>query len=255
MEQNRTAVVVDHDPNALTTVASYLSQQGFQVAVAARWTEAILQIQEKRPDIVLLDLHMPTVHGDALLEFMRELDRDLPVVIVSSGIEADEMERLGRLGASGFIRKPFESDDLLLVIEQVMAERAAAQENVASADVTLQQDIEKAPSPSPAPSALPLFTGQVEASPQPLLSHVSPGAGIETLQERPIAGISPAPAPTRKRRVRKRRGKKGRRVRNYVLTFILCLLIAGVLWIAREKLSAGFFGIGFTKSASEKQVE
>ena len=249
-------MVVDHDRDALNTVASYLSQQGFQAAVAARWTEAILQIQEKQPDIVLLDLHMPSVRGDALLEFIRELDKNLPVIIVSSDIGAEEMERLGRLGASGFVRKPFENDDLLLVMEQVMAERVAVPENAATAEVTPRQDIEPAPSPSSAPAALPPSNGQSEAPSQSPSLQVSPGAGVETLQERPLPGTAPAPAQARRRRVRKTRGKKGRRVRHYVLASVLCLLIAGVLWIAWERLStAGFFGMGFTSPATEKQVE
>ena len=56
------------------------------------------------------------MQGEALLDFIRESDRRLPVVIISADTKPNEMARLGELGASGFIRKPFETDDLLVVL-------------------------------------------------------------------------------------------------------------------------------------------
>ncbi len=102
MEQTRTVLVVDDEPDALEAARSYLSDQGFQVATASRWTEAVAQLQEGVPDLVLLNLHLPTVQGEALLEFVQELNADLPVVIVSADIDAQKMEHLGKLGAKGF---------------------------------------------------------------------------------------------------------------------------------------------------------
>lgn len=125
--QARTILVVDNDPNVLQAVETYLVDLEYHVVKASVWTEAIAEIEENLPDAILLDLHLPTVQGEALLEFIRQTHATLPVVIISTDISPPEMTRLSQLGASGFIRKPFETDDLFLVLEQVLTDISTLQ--------------------------------------------------------------------------------------------------------------------------------
>ncbi len=232
MDQASSVLIVDDEQDAVDAMTSSLSQQGFEVASASRWTEAIVQIQEDPPSVVLLDLHLPTVQGEALLEFIRETHKDLPVVIVASDIDAGRMARLGELGANGFIRKPFEADDLVVVLEQVLAELGPS----------VPGDVE-------APSVHPLVTPSAPSPPR----GVSPGSGVEALEQR-LPSEGAAPASVRRRRSRKRRKLRVKRVWNYLLAFALILLISLLLWAARDTLSTGFM-FGITSSNSGDQAE
>ena len=189
-------------------------------------------MQEDRPDAVLLDLHLATVQGDALLEFIRESDQHLPVVILSSKNNPDDITRLGELGANGFIRKPFETDDLLVVIEQIMADLATVSTDASQPD-ELEED-ETRSSEEDTPSL-----------------DITPGAGIHDLRQQPA--ISPleqtTAAPPRRRRTHQKheqgrsRSTRLRKLRNYVLAVVFFILLGFVLYIMREGLNAGFLGI------------
>ncbi|MDP6779707.1 MAG: response regulator [Candidatus Latescibacteria bacterium] len=239
MDDTRTVLLVDNEPDVLESATSWLSQRGFQVETATKWTEAILRLQETPPDIVLLDLSLPTVRGEAILEFIREIDSDLPVVAISAGTDPDEIERLGALGASGFIRKPFGAEDLVVVVEQTLAESIPVpdeeeQNEEASGD---EADLAETRPLDPEPPV-------PESAPEP--PRITPGAGIGALE--PLARAEPSYSPARRRRTKKVRSRRTRRIRNYILACVLFILIAFTIWIAQERLSGGFFGIGVTKS-------
>ncbi|HAA76474.1 TPA: hypothetical protein DCE37_15275 [Candidatus Latescibacteria bacterium] len=83
-----------------------LDDLGCDIRQATRWTEAIAEVQENRPEMVLLDLYLPTIQREAILEFIRDLDKSLPVVIVSSEIDPSKLEQLGRKGQTGSSGSP-----------------------------------------------------------------------------------------------------------------------------------------------------
>lgn len=174
--------------------------------------------------MVLLDLYLPTVQGEALLDFIRDQDEHLPVVIVSSEIEPTKLEQLGRKGANGFVRKPFSEDDLFVVVQQILSEMEAAPE--------------PAPQPDPVASI---------ASPPPdvpaELEH-EPGSGVERLElNRPQVDQGPESEPTHHRRRKVRGGRRSRRMRYYIVAFFACLLGTWLLFAAQEMFSQGFFGM------------
>lgn len=240
MEEEQRVLLVDDEPDVLETVSSYLSDRGFRVLTASRWTEAIAQIQGAPPDIVLLDLYLPTVRGEALLEFIKEFDEDLPVVIISSGIDAEKIDQLSRLGAAGFVRKPFDAEDLLLVVEQALIERAAKAE---SDDVGVSWE--------PAVEADEEERDRSEtAGPKGEAADVLPGSGVGTLE---TSRRMPVSRP--RRRVKKRRvGRRKLKLRSYLVALVLCILIGALLWVLRDTFSSGFLGIGITQSTTEPEL-
>ncbi|HCR17339.1 MAG TPA: hypothetical protein DIU35_07625 [Candidatus Latescibacteria bacterium] len=222
LEQARSVLLVDDQEEVLTVATSYLSNQGFEVSTTSLWTEAIAQLEKATPDIVLLDLHLPTVQGDVLLEFIREQHPELPVVILSSDINPEKIDELGGLGANGFIRKPFEGDDLLLVMEQALLER----EHFTPTD--------------PAELKIELQPNEQKGSDtQSDVQQVLPGSSVETLEPRRTS----QPAARRRRPSRKRRGGLGKKIRNFFLVVILFLLIGLLVYGMHTVLSGGFLGI------------
>ena len=247
MDQIRTILVVDDDPDVCDAVSSYLSEDEYRIVTASRWTEAIATLQEDRPDAVLLDLHLPTVQGEALLEFIRETDRNLPIVILSAEAKPGEMTRLGELGASGFIRKPFETDDLLVVLEQVLVDLAI-----------LSEETSQSSSPDSEEEKDPI---DAELGPD-----IVPGAGVFDLQRQRTSSPLETPAVTATTTTRRRRGrskKRGRalrgtrmrRLRNYALMMVFFVLIASLIYAMREGLNVSYLaGITFNKNLPEQEV-
>ncbi len=217
MDQERTILVIDDERDVVTALESMLGGQGYEIRQATRWTEAIAEIQDHRPDAVLLDLYLPTVQGEALLEFIRDFDASLPVVIISSEIEPSKLEQLGRIGANGFVRKPFSEDDLFVVVEQVLSEAEAKKIEAA------EKPQDRKPVP-PTPVAEP--------------PRIHPGAGVERL-ERDRAEVEATPA----RRTRGRRGRQKFKAKSYLIALFFCLVATWLLIMAKGMLSQGFFGI------------
>ena len=231
MNRPRTILVVDADPSVLAFTSETLSAQGYGVVAAEDWTTAIDAIQESPIDVALLDLNLPEIGGDALLQFILEQSPDVSVVIASEQIDGEGMEALGRLGARGFIRKPIEADELQVVVEQVLLEREVMEAPAAARKAT-------APPPGgAAPSA---------ASGSPANRRVAPGSGVSMLPR--LRQPMGTPAADRPRRVHKHRGHRLRGIRNYLLVGVLVILAGLILWVAQQAFSGGILGIGFTQS-------
>jgi CheY-like chemotaxis protein len=225
VETDQRVLLVDDEEDVLETVSAYLSGRGYRVATASKWTEAIAELQEAEPDIVLLDLDLPTVQGAALLEFIRESHRELPVVIVSAETDAHTLERLSALGANGFVRKPFDAEDLLVVVEQALIDQAGALGDTSAAGG-------QPPDTDARPPAI---------ASTPRKAAVLPGAGVETLEP----PRRPATLQHSRRHVRKRRGgRRSRRLWRYLFAALLCVMIGLMLWALSDTLSSGFLGIG-----------
>ncbi|HYZ90574.1 MAG TPA: response regulator, partial [Myxococcales bacterium] len=94
----------------------------YQVSTAANGREALVKLLELKPAAVLLDLSMPEMDGDEVLARMRadpQLTR-IPVIIVSS--EKQRAEACLRAGARAFLAKPVRAQDLLPLVDRVLAE-------------------------------------------------------------------------------------------------------------------------------------
>lgn len=104
----------DADINALLT--KVLSESGYSVTSGYSGTEALLLLQNTRFDCILLDLMLPGVDGEALIEHIRG-QSTVPIVIVSAKPGIDARVAALRLGADDFISKPFESEEVLARIE------------------------------------------------------------------------------------------------------------------------------------------
>lgn len=88
-----------------------------------------------RPDLVFCDLRMPHLDGLGLLARLREDEAkaDIPFVLVSAASDAETLEQAGRLGASGYIAKPFRIDEVRAQIDSLLLRDAAGEEALAVA--------------------------------------------------------------------------------------------------------------------------
>jgi CheY-like chemotaxis protein len=115
----RRILVVDDDPGIVQLLKDLLDLEGYAVDTANNGAVALVQVERRRPDLVLLDLMMPVMDGWQFLRACREQRdlADLPVVVLSAAKSAPTDEPAVR----GFVGKPFELPDLLSVVEQAVA--------------------------------------------------------------------------------------------------------------------------------------
>jgi len=105
-------LVVDDETSIVRTVRSNLSRHGFQVETAESGKDALVQVDRRHPDLILLDLGLPDMDGLDVVRTVRTLSNTPIIVLSVRGAEADKVAALD-LGADDYLTKPFGVDELL----------------------------------------------------------------------------------------------------------------------------------------------
>ena len=114
-------LVVDDDPDVRDLVTEILETWQYDVQTAASGADALHQIREHPPSVILLDLMMPVMNG---WEFLRECRRQppcapLPIIVMSAAAEA--RSAVDELGAQALLTKPFEVLDVVTLVDKLAA--------------------------------------------------------------------------------------------------------------------------------------
>ena len=118
-------MVVDDSVTVRKVTSRLLERQGMDVMLAKDGVEAIAMLQERRPDIMLLDIEMPRMDGFEVARQVRHDERlsKLPIVMISSRTGSKHQERATELGVNRFLGKPFQENELLATIEELVHTR------------------------------------------------------------------------------------------------------------------------------------
>lgn len=118
MDTERKVLIVDDDPNIVGFVKLLLETEGYSVVTARNGKEALDEIRQHAPQVVLLDMVMPVMDG---WEFSRQLRSDghldLPIVVMSASVDA--RRTCAQIGADGYLSKPFDLDHLLSCVDSL----------------------------------------------------------------------------------------------------------------------------------------
>src|SRR6185436_12625642 len=116
-----TVLVVDDKEMMRDSVGATLQRAGFTVITAEGGAQALAAVASRRPDAVISDLKMPEMTGIDLLAKVREIDDELPVVLMTAYADVATAVEAMKLGAFDYITKPFEGDELLIAVKRAMA--------------------------------------------------------------------------------------------------------------------------------------
>jgi two-component system KDP operon response regulator KdpE len=105
-------LVVDDDPAMRRTLTINLRARDYEVETAGDGRSALQIVDERMPDVILLDLGLPDLDGVAVLTQLRSFTQ-VPVIVVSARTESDDKVEALDLGADDFITKPFSIEELL----------------------------------------------------------------------------------------------------------------------------------------------
>jgi DNA-binding NtrC family response regulator len=122
-------LVVDDEDIVVKSCTRILSDR-HQVDSASNGRDALLKIEEEAYDLVILDIMMPGMDGIEVLRRIKETHPDVVVVMVTGLSQIETAVQAMKLGAFDYISKPFDPDELALVVQRVLERRALMRENV-----------------------------------------------------------------------------------------------------------------------------
>jgi DNA-binding NtrC family response regulator len=121
--------VIDDQAMMRDSLEQTLSAQDCKVHTFATAQEALTQIRQRPFDVVLTDLRMPGMDGVELLREMRRLGIDVPVVLMTAHASVQTAVEAMKLGAFDYVQKPFEAEQVAIVIERAVRETRIVREN------------------------------------------------------------------------------------------------------------------------------
>ena len=118
----RCVLVVDDSVTVRKVTSRLLERQGMDVLVAKDGVEAVALLQECKPDVMLLDIEMPRMDGFEVARQVRHDERlsNLPIVMISSRTGDKHKEHANELGVNHFLGKPFQENELLATIDELV---------------------------------------------------------------------------------------------------------------------------------------
>ena len=124
-------LVVDDEADIRELVSGLLEDEGHAVRVASNSDEALAAIRARKPSLALLDIWMQGggLDGLELLDVIKQLDPDLPVVMISGHGNIETAVTALQRGAYDFIEKPFKSDRLVVVVQRALEATSLKREN------------------------------------------------------------------------------------------------------------------------------
>ncbi|CAM4014740.1 Hpt domain-containing protein [Psychrobacter arenosus] len=151
IDTQTTVLVVDDSVTVRKVTSRFLERQGMRAIVAKDGIDAIEILQELTPDIILLDIEMPRMDGFEVATQVRHQRRlkDIPIIMITSRTGEKHRERAMEIGVNDYMGKPFQEDELMIRIEELLEEQALLNSENNGADTStdkLQQALSSNPS-------------------------------------------------------------------------------------------------------------
>jgi DNA-binding NtrC family response regulator len=113
-------LVVDDEQLIRWSIEQNLKKQGYDAVTAENGEIALKIVCEEQPDLILLDIQMPGMNGLEVLEKVKEIDEDIVVIMVTAQGGLETAVNAMRMGAYDYINKPFDFDELAIVIRKAL---------------------------------------------------------------------------------------------------------------------------------------
>jgi len=113
-------LIVDDAPDTLDIIQKLLRYEGYDVITAPTGEDGLKRVEEEEPDIVLMDINLPGIDGTEALRRIRRINPFQCVVMLTAFATVDNAIRALKEGATDFIKKPFENEHLVHIVNQCL---------------------------------------------------------------------------------------------------------------------------------------
>lgn len=113
-------LVVDDEQLIRWSLEQNLKKQGYEVLTAASGEDALRLVREEEPNLMLLDIQLPGMNGMEVLERVKEINEDIIVIMVTALGILETAVKAMRLGAFDYVNKPFNLEELAIVIKKAL---------------------------------------------------------------------------------------------------------------------------------------
>lgn len=123
-----TILIVDDEPHLPHQLARFLSKRSYEVLTAADGEAGLRELQKNTVDLVLLDVRLPKMGGLEVLTEIRKHDQELPVIMLTAYTDVQTAVHAMKLGASDYLIKGFDLEELLLAVQRALETSAMYRE-------------------------------------------------------------------------------------------------------------------------------
>ena len=113
-------LVVDDEELIRWSLEQGLTTEGYEVLTAANGEDALEMTREEMPDLIFLDLQLPGIGGMEVLQKVKEINKDITVIIITALGVVEMVVKAMKLGAYNYINKPFNLDELSIMVEKAL---------------------------------------------------------------------------------------------------------------------------------------
>jgi len=113
-------LIVDDEKHMRVILSKILKDERFETLQAENAHQAILEVERNKPDLVLLDYKLPDMNGNKVLEKIKQIDESLIVIMLTAFGDIKKAVNTMKLGAYDYLTKPFNNDEIILVIRKAL---------------------------------------------------------------------------------------------------------------------------------------
>ena len=123
-------LVVDDAPDTLEIIQKLFHYEGYDVATASTGEEGVKKVEEEKPDVVLMDINLPGIDGTEALRRIRIINPLQCVIMLTAFATVENAIYALKEGASDFVKKPFENEHLIHIVNQCLGKYKTLREKV-----------------------------------------------------------------------------------------------------------------------------
>lgn len=124
-DRSKKILIVDDEPNMRIALFEALTRNGYEVLVAENGRMALEMVERRKPDLVITDLKMPEIDGLELVAGLKEMDPNLPVVVITGYGTVETAVQAMKLGVVDYVMKPFSVEVIEATVARVFSSAEA----------------------------------------------------------------------------------------------------------------------------------
>jgi len=123
-------LVIDDDPSIRNMLEIVLKKSGYDVTCTDSGKSALEKLKKETFDLIISDIKMPDITGIELLKKIKAINPEIPVILITAFASANDAVEAMKLGAEDYVTKPFNLDELRIIIHRALYKRSMEKENI-----------------------------------------------------------------------------------------------------------------------------